>query len=178
MVSYAVTLTLLRLGLRARLPILNGLADRAIAMVLFLALGACLIILITAMNALAQTPVFDLDTLFNGIRAEPSDYYWLYLMMFSTLLPTAAHGAITLLGLQGITPHPIRRRIADLVKSSPNRTLEFTLAPLAVGAIWAVPFLIVGWGVIWVWPYLVGWVTNIGWFYLDTLAALAQILST
>lgn len=80
-VSYAATLTLLRLGLRARLPLLNGLIDLAIAMILFLGLGACLTALITAMNALAQTTIFDLTGLFKGIREEPSDYHWLYLMM-------------------------------------------------------------------------------------------------
>lgn len=125
---------------------------------------------------LPQPTLFNLNSLFDGIRAKPSDYYWLYLMMFSTLLPTAAHGAITLLGLQGITPRFIRRRVANLVKASPTRTLEATLAPLAVGAVWSVPFLIVGWALYLVWPHMGDWVTNIGWFYLDTLSALAQYL--
>lgn len=174
--SYAVTLTLLRLGLQARHPILNGLADLAIATVLFLALGACLTALITAMNALAQTAIFDLNALFDGIRAAPNDYYWLYLMMFSTLLPTAAHGTITLLGLQGITPRFIRRRVADLIKASPTGTFEATAAPLTVGAVWSVPFLITGWGLYLIWPRVGDWVTEVGWFYLDTLDGLAQYL--
>lgn len=53
--SYAIALTLLRLRLRARLLIINGIAGLALAMVLFLALGACLTALITAVSALAQT---------------------------------------------------------------------------------------------------------------------------
>lgn len=81
-----------------------------------------------------------------------------------------------MLGLQGITPRFIRRHVANLIKASPTRTLEATLAPLAVGAVWSVPFLIAGWVVYLVWPHMGTGITNVGWFYLDTLEDLAQVL--
>lgn len=175
-VSYAVTLTLLRLGLRAKHPVFYGLLDLAIAMVLFFVLGATLILLIPCMNALAGISLFNLDALFEGIRAQPSDYGWLYLMMFSTLLPTAAHVAFALLSLQSIIPLFVRRYVATLLQSSPAHTLNATLAPFAVGAVWSVPFFIVGWGVVLAWPYAGGLISGIGWFYLDTLSELSQFL--
>ena len=49
-VSYAVTLTLVRRGLRAALPFLWGLADLAVACVLLLGLGATLVAVIHGLN--------------------------------------------------------------------------------------------------------------------------------
>lgn len=95
-------------------------------------------------------------------------------MIFSTLLPTTAHGPITLLGLQGISPCPVRRYVANLVKASPTHTLEPALAPLAVGAVWSVPFSVVRWALYFGWPHIGNLISSIGWFYLDTLKALAQ----
>ena len=173
-VSYAVTLTLLRLGLRGRWPFLNGVMDLVIAMVLFLVLGATLALLITGMNALADTPMFDLGVLFSDIRKAPSDYWWLYIMMFSTLLPTVAHMALAMLSLQSLIPLRIRRPVANLLNASTNHTLEATLAPFAVGAVWVVPFLVVGAAIYWGWGYVGGWLEMVGWFYLDTLEALTS----
>ena len=175
-VSYAVTLTLLRLGLRGRWPFLNGVLDLVIAMGLFLLLGATLTLLITGMNTLAGTPLFDLGALFAGIRKAPSDYWWLYIMMFSTLLPTVAHMALAILSLQSLIPLRFRRPVADLLKASPDHTLEATAAPFAVGAVWAVPFLVVGAAIYWGWGYVGGWVEMVGSGYLDSLETLMLAL--
>ena len=73
-VSYAVTLSLVRRGLRAALPFLWGLADLAFACVLLLGLGAVLVAVIHGLNTLAGVPFLDLPALFEGVRAEPGAY--------------------------------------------------------------------------------------------------------
>ena len=155
---------------------MNGVLDLVIAMGLFLLLGATLTLLITGMNTLAGTPLFDLGALFAGIRKAPSDYWWLYIMMFSTLLPTVAHMALAILSLQSLIPLRFRRPVADLLKASPDHTLEATAAPFAVGAVWAVPFLVVGAAIYWGWGYVGGWVEMVGSGYLDSLETLMLAL--
>ncbi|MBL4691226.1 MAG: hypothetical protein JKY68_07175, partial [Rhodospirillales bacterium] len=45
-------------------------------------------------NQIGPQPVLPLGPIFEGLREAPSDFrnLWIYLMLFSTLLPTAAHG--------------------------------------------------------------------------------------
>ena len=143
-VSYAVTLTLVRRGLRASLPFLWGLADLAIACVLLLGLGATLVAVIHGLNILAGAPFLDLPALFDGVRVDPGAYIWLYLMLFSTLLPTLLHGFLSLLGVQGIWPHRLRRPVADWIKAAPDSPLRAIIASLGLSLIWAVPLLVLG----------------------------------
>ena len=102
--SYAVTLTLMRRGLRSPAPWLWGLLDLALACLLFLALGSTLVVVIHGLNLLAGVPLIDLPALFAGIHESPGDYVWLYLMLFSTILPTVLHAGLSLLGVQGLWP--------------------------------------------------------------------------
>jgi hypothetical protein len=138
--SYAVTLTLMRRGLRARQPLLYGLADLLVAGLLFLALGATLTAVIAGLNRLAGTPLLDLGSLFAGIHTSPGDYWWLYAMVFSTLLPTLLHGALSLLGAQALAPLRLRRPVARLVAGAPHTAWKAAAAPLALGTVWALPF--------------------------------------
>ena len=172
-VSYAVTLTLMRLGLNSRVPWAYGLADFGIACILFLALGAALTLLITAMNALAGTTLFDLGSLFAGIHTEPHAYWWLYAMVFSTILPTALHGLLSLLGLQGIMPRWSRLPIANLLRDAPGDWTKAAVAPLAVGLIWLIPLaalFVIGWAAWWFASPALEW---FGGAYLDALTRLA-----
>jgi uncharacterized membrane protein len=91
--SYGLTRRLLRWGARIGgwWAFGFGLADLAAAAVLFGALGAALVALLTGYNALAAAPWVDLAALFGSIRADPEAYWWLYVMFFSTLVPTFAH---------------------------------------------------------------------------------------
>ena len=52
-------------------------------------------------NQLAAVPVIDLQTLFGDIRdpATRGDYWWLYLTIFSTVVPTALHLMLATLSL-------------------------------------------------------------------------------
>ena len=152
-VSYAVTLTLIRRGLRAKLPFLLGLADLGLACVLLLGLGATLVAVIHGLNLLAGVPFIDLPALFAGVQAEPGAYVWLYLMLFSTLLPTLLHGMLSLLGLQGIWPLGLRRPVAGWVAAAPASPLHELRASLSLSLVWALPLLALA-CVLWlIWHY-------------------------
>lgn len=150
-VSYAVTLTLIRRGLRAAWPFLWGLADLAVACVLLLGLGTTLVAVIQGLNTLAGVRFLDLPALLEGVRAQPSAYIWLYLMLFSTLLPTVLHGFLSLLGVQGIWPRSLRRPVAAWVETAPQSPLHALRASLGLSLIWSVPLVLLGalLGVLW-----------------------------
>lgn len=148
-VSYAVTLAFLRRGLRAGLPLLWGLADLAVACLLFLALGATLVAALHGLNLLAGAPLVDLGALFAGIHTRPGDYWWLYLMLFSTMLPTALHVAVSLLGLQGAWPRGWRRPVADRIAGADAAPRRAVAAALALSLVWWLPLALLGaalWG--------------------------------
>lgn len=148
LVSYALTLSLIRRGLRSSLPLLWGLADLALACLLFLALGAVLVVVVHGLNLLAGVPFVDLSALFAGIHVDPGAYVWLYLMLFSTVLPTALHGMVSLIGLQGLCPRLLRRWLARSVEAAPESPLHAIAASLGLGLLWTGPvmFLVgLGW---------------------------------
>lgn len=153
LVSYALTLSLIRRGLRSSLPLLWGLADLALACLLFLALGAVLVVAVHGLNLLAGVPFVDLSALFAGIHVDPGAYVWLYLMLFSTVLPTALHGMVSLIGLQGLCPRPLRRWLARRVDAAPQSPLHAIAASLGLGLLWTGPVMcLVGLG--WIaWHY-------------------------
>ena len=152
-VSYAVTLALIRRGLRSGLPIFWGLADLALACVLLLGLGATLVAVIHGLNVAAGVPFIDLPGLFDGVQDDPGAYVWLYLMLFSTLLPTLLHGLLSLLGLQGIWPFGLRRPVAGWVAAANGSPLHAIRASLGLSLIWALPLLGLA-GVLWgIWHF-------------------------
>lgn len=146
--SYALTLSLIRRGLRSSLPLLWGLADLMLACLLFLALGAVLVVAVHGLNLLAGVPLVDLAALFAGIHIAPGAYVWLYLMLFSTVLPTALHGLVSLIGLQGLCPRPVRRWLARRVEAGPQSPLHAIAASLWLGLLWTGPVMclvVLGW---------------------------------
>lgn len=173
--SFAFTLSLVRLGMASPRPWLWGLADLGLACILFLALGATLVLVVHVLNLLAGVPFIDLQALFGGIHDRPSDYIWLYLTLFSTILPTSLHAVIALISLQGWCPRYFRSRLSDWIANSPQSPLYAIGASLGLGLLWAVPVagaLCVIWLVV-----LFGW----GWllwlmqWYFDILLWLAAV---
>jgi|AntRauTorcE11898_2_1112593.scaffolds.fasta_scaffold04490_2 hypothetical protein len=172
-VSYAVTLSLIRRGLRSRLPFLWGLADLGLACVLLLGLGATLVAVIHGLNLAAGVPFLDLPALFEGVQDDPWAYVWLYLMLFSTLLPTLLHGLLSLLGLQGIWPLGLRRPVAGWVAAAPASPLHAIRASLGLSLIWALPLLGLA-GVLWgIWHYAQPLLMDGLQLYLDGLLWIA-----
>lgn len=173
--SYAATLALLRRGLRSRLPLVWGLADLAFACVLFLALGLALTALVHGLNTLAGTPLLDLGALFAGVREAPGAYVWLYLMLFSTLVPTALHGLLSLLGVQGLWPRLLRAPVADWMRKAGADPVNAIRAPFALGTIWTVPLLALCaalWGLVTLGDDAARW---LGAWYFDALLRVAHV---
>ncbi|MEQ8602281.1 MAG: hypothetical protein RIB45_03100 [Marivibrio sp.] len=139
---------------------------------LFLALGAALTATIAGLNGLAGVPILDLGVLFAGLHSDPHAYWWLYAMVFSTIVPTAVHGGLSLLGAQALAPLWARRPAARLLTDG-DRAWKAVAAPLAVGAMWAGPFLsaaLILWGL---WTIGADALAAAGGFYLQTLTDLA-----
>ena len=90
-VSYAITIALVRLGLRAeRFPgVLFGLADLVVAALLFFVLGLTIVLVVAGLNGLASSPIVDLARMLDLVAEGPSGQTaWVYVMVCSTLLPT------------------------------------------------------------------------------------------
>lgn len=142
--SYAITLALMRLALRRWNPVLAAVADLLCALALFLAVGAALTASIAAMNALAGTPILDLGALFATMRDNPGSHLWVFLMLFSTALPTLAHFTLALLGAQTLTPSFLRNLALRLIDKAPTDPFAAVFAPLITGWVATIPFALVG----------------------------------
>ena len=134
-VSYAITLTLIGCGLRAGwAAALIGAVDLILALGLFTAAGTALVLVVARANALAGVPLYPLAPLFAGVRQDPGAYLWLYLMLFSTIVPTLLHFAIASFALTGIVPQRWRLGLVGWI-DDPN-PVPASAAPLVIGAIW------------------------------------------
>lgn len=172
--SYAATLATMRKGLATRWALLLGLLDLGIGAVLFLGLGASMVAVIAALNALGSAPLFDLAALFAGLRSSPGDYWWLYLILFSTLLPTGLHLCVAVLAVQGVVLFQgPRRRIAGWVEASDTSPLAAVAGFMAQATLWWLPLMALaglGWGL---WQGIDSFAARVGLIYLDALQALA-----
>ncbi|MEL6769275.1 MAG: hypothetical protein AAFP17_19010 [Pseudomonadota bacterium] len=83
-------------GLRAAL---FWLADLAAGVAVLLLLGAALVVVGRYVTLGDGTRVFDIAAVVAGIRADSGAYWWLYIGLFSTLLPTVLHLALGSFGL-------------------------------------------------------------------------------
>ena len=134
-VSYAITLTLIGCGLRAGwAAALIGAVDLILALGLFTAAGTALVLVVARANALAGVPLYPLAPLFAGVRQDPGAYLWLYLMLFSTIVPTLLHFAIASFALTGIVPQRWRLGLVGWI-GDPG-PVPASAAPLVIGAIW------------------------------------------
>ena len=68
-----------------------ALLDLLAAAVLFAILGIALISYFHWLNGRSRSDVLDIEILFTDIRADPRGYWWLYAMVFTTIVPTIAH---------------------------------------------------------------------------------------
>ena len=114
--SVGLTRWLVRAGAaRREKAFLYGCYDLGAAILAFTGLGCALIVMIHLMNCLASAPLLDLSSLFNDLRtpARRDDYWWLYAMLFSTLVPTLLHLAVSLWSLTALIPAWIKTWTAD-----------------------------------------------------------------
>ena len=173
--SYALTLALSRKGLGTRWAPLWGLLDLALGAVLFLVLGATMVGVIAALNAIGTAPLYDLGALFAGLRASPGEYWWLYLILFSTLAPTALHILVAALAVQGwfVFQRP-RRAVAHWIDAAPVSHPAAVGGCLAQALIWWLPLMALALGGWALWQFIGTWATAAGLAYLDILEGLAR----
>jgi hypothetical protein len=112
--SLGLTRALLRRGLELGgwWPYALGLVDAALAALIIVALALTMVIGVQAFDGLAEhaggAPVLPLDALFDRIAAHPSapEYWWLYALLLSTMIPSLVNlvigGTSLLRGLPGL----------------------------------------------------------------------------
>jgi hypothetical protein len=114
--SIGLTRYLLRRGLATpRAAWAWGITDLVAAIAAFILLGCALIAMIHLMNGAANPPVLDLPALFSDLHdpVRRGDYGWLYLMLFSTFVPTFLHFSISLWSVMALPPRAVRVWVAD-----------------------------------------------------------------
>ncbi|QHQ34118.1 hypothetical protein [Algicella marina] len=171
--SYAATLALTQRGLRAGWgAVLYGLADFAVAALLFLALGATLVVVIAGMNVLSGVVLLDLVQVIGGLT-DWRQYWWLYAMVFSTLLPTCVHFLIAALSLSAIVSQDKRLVIWGWIGRREADNLAAIGGALALGLLWflavALPVAAIG---LLIW-FGFGWLEWAAEGYLHWLARIA-----
>lgn len=171
--SYAATLATMRKGLATPLAPLLGLLDLGIGALLFAGLGATMLAVIAALNALANAPLVDLPALFVGLRTSPGDYWWLYMMLFSTLVPTALHLLLAALALQGLFPKGLRKCFAYWIGASPHSPCDAVLGFVAQATLWWLPILLLAGGAWALWQGIGGFAAWVGLGYLALLETFA-----
>lgn len=89
------------------------LADLAAGLALLLLLGFAIIAYVHAVRFPDGTPLADLPAVFAEIRTAPAAYWWVYVMLFTTLLPTLLHLLVASFGgVLQLSPW-LRSHIAD-----------------------------------------------------------------
>lgn len=171
-ISYALTLALMRRGLRARLPFLWWLLDLVLSGVLFVLLGVVLMIIIKVLTLSTGLPLVDLGTLSAGLRADPGAYGWLWLMLMTTMVPTLLHAALAVLGAQGLWPRALRRPVAAWVERAGEGSMQSLCASLWLSIIWGLPLLLLTLGVWIIWLVVQPSLTGAFRGYLDLLSAV------
>lgn len=175
--SLGLTRFLLRRGVRQnRFALLYGLADLFAAAMTFFLLGVSLITMVHGLNTISATPLLDLEKIFADMRSEGGwrAYFWLYAVIFSTMLPTFIH--LSIASLSAITLIPLRPRVwvSKMMKRVPEKdpaAILFTQILLTAMTVWTlgIPLLMIG-GTFWM---LVLFHADMGSFYLSLFACWA-----
>lgn len=106
-----------------------NIADIIVGLVTFAGLIVTLILAIHGLNLVAGTPILDLGQLRNDLWGDGSaNLTWIYLMVFSTLLPTAIHVGIFLLSWFVWPFNYLVKPLTRLVEHQPNHDTAVTYA--------------------------------------------------
>ena len=92
-----------------------GVRDAFAGAVLFLVLGCAVIATVHFVRPQDGRPLADIGAVFAGL-ADPAtrgSYWWLGLMLFSTLIPTVLHAVVAILAFFTLAPHRWRHATAD-----------------------------------------------------------------
>lgn len=177
-VSFGVTRALVRTGLnRPEWAFPLGALDLVFATLVFLGLGCTLIAIVHGLNAIAPAPLYDLGALFAdlGDEARRWDHLWLWLMVFSTFLPTFLHYALSTWAIAAHVPLLSRPLLDRLDRVEEDPTVAWTargwlyglaclgvLGPLLLisGTLWALSVHLpeIGETFLWVFEDFAAWI--------------------
>jgi hypothetical protein len=142
-VSIGMTRWLVRTGThRRRWALALALGDVAAAAVFFTALGCTLIAAVHGLNQLEVRDFLNLQSLFDGIRSAPGQYWWLYATIFTTLVPTFLHVAVAGASAIAWLPQAAKRRLLRHVEGASEWAGHRWIATLALAAIATVAILV------------------------------------
>ncbi|MEO0831191.1 MAG: hypothetical protein AAFY03_12150, partial [Pseudomonadota bacterium] len=177
-ISYAITLALLRWGMRDGRAVLAGVIDAGFALVIYTALTVATILVLAGLNTLAGVPLLDLKALLEAL-ADPEERWnntWVIFMLLSTLVPTGLHLCCAVLALQTAVPGTPRNRLADMFERAPGHTKSAILAPLLLGLVRWLPFALVGAGLWGFWQVAGDFIVRFLGFLLEAATNLAILV--
>ncbi|MEM6897327.1 MAG: hypothetical protein AAF576_08080 [Pseudomonadota bacterium] len=119
--SVGLTRFLLRDGIQRERARLTAILDLLGGAAIFAALGCVTIVYLHALNLMNGQLLFDLGELFANLdpdQGAPGQYWWLFFLLFTTLLPTALHAILMLSCLFLYFPSQLRRPIARLLAAA------------------------------------------------------------
>lgn len=114
------------------------IADTIGGVVLFFALGVTLIVLLHFVRPEDGVPILDVPALFDDLQTRDGawrDYIWLFLMAFTTILPTLLHASFGLLGVFVTVPNWLSTRIVKWLDESGAEGGTKTMGLCASGVI-------------------------------------------
>lgn len=139
------------LGLRVRGWWAFNLIDVAGALLALTGLIGAMVLAVAGLNALTpENPLMDLGRFFAELRDEETDMRWLYVMVFSTLLPSVLHLGLFLLSLLiCYPPPPLRARMVRWIdRREPGDNLRINVQLLM--GVWVALVVAVPVG-LWMW---------------------------
>lgn len=139
-------------------PLKWWVIDTVGAVAALLGLCAALVLVVAGVNGLAAAPVMDMAQLFADMRPGSGvDMRWLYLMVFSTLLPTVAHFALFWVSIPMRFPgHWGREVLAGWIKQGKDGDDRTTIVQVVV-AFGATMWMAIPVGMWVYWPHLGVW---------------------
>jgi len=146
--SVGLTRYWLRKGLSGNI-LWNGLRDAVAGLVIFLALGCTIITFIHLVRPQDNVPLLNLASLFDDLAANPGNYWWLFFMVFSTLIPTVTHAGIALFSLFTLAGPRLRNWLAQMFRmggkgdAHPEWIARTTKSAPIAAAIWAPAFIVI-----------------------------------
>ncbi|MBL3562036.1 hypothetical protein [Rhodovulum sulfidophilum] len=172
--SYGVTVWLVRKGASKKGggTLLLGAVDVLCAAMIFFALSASLVAIIEMINRLAGGTVIDVAALLDGIQNQPEDHWWVFGMIFSTLVPTLVHLFIVALSAITWLPPWARHRIKAGIAAGRDDGGAFQVAAFATALIYTAYAALITYGVVagltWLWsvrePILTTYLNAITWW--------------
>jgi len=127
----------------------NGVRDTVAGLLIFLGLGCTIIAFVHVVRPQDGVPLLDLPSLFDDLQVNPGNYWWLFFMMFSTVLPTMLHLSIALIAVFTLAGERLRVWLAWMFlmggqgDAHPEWIARTALSALVAAAIWVPCFVVV-----------------------------------